>query len=125
MKRVLRFGRDERSSQRFQMLWTGFNLSSPEGRRGPGEIRAEGQILDALESISVEDREQPSFGADVPHRLLTMPDDQPEAVLTLTQQQLDLLTRYVAPPCVEWKPAIARRVVDLLDFLAAAERVDA
>lgn len=113
MQRIVTFD-GPRAAKRFDLLQTAL-LSGGDGKgdRNRSVLRSEARLLDALDLIS-----EPSTG--VLRRLV--PDATPALSLTITQEDHDLLQKYV--DTTPWLPVAARDAVDVQDWVSAAERVD-
>jgi hypothetical protein len=112
MTRVLVFD-GERGATRFQLIWMALFSSDGKSERGAAIIRREARLQTSFEAIS-EPVAAPNPGE--PDRALVSGG----AVVTLAQEDFDLLQQ-----CTEktpWLPRASRDVVDLWDFLSAAEK---
>lgn len=112
MKRRLTFIDDARGAYLFKRMYEGMLLGGGQGARGIDAIRREARILDALDAIS--DPEDTPRG---PERTV-----KPDAVLELDQVDFAVLESHVAK--APWLPVAARQIVDLVDWLSAAEKVN-
>lgn len=111
MKRVLTFD-GPKASKRFELLRIAL-LSGGDGKqpRTREVLRGEARLLDALDTISVEQ------GAD--NRIL-----HPSLPQTISIGQDDWVLLSTYADTTLWAPKIAREVVDLQDWLSAADKVD-
>ena len=103
-----------RAATRFTLLWTALTAGG-DGKtdRTPVAIRKEARLQELLSAVSDD------TGADTARALRDAPDGAP-AVVTLTQDDFDLLQQYTEK--VPWNPRISRDVVDLWDFLSACPK---
>jgi hypothetical protein len=137
MKRVLDFNTTERPVEFFEMLWQGFvtggmvlGNQSKDGRTTK-ELKVEAGIARKLKGVSreVEAGSVAALPTGDKHRTLEelqRPADTDDAtwpVLTFTQTEHDLLTKYVEVPQT-WKPSVMDDVAEMWDFLSASERVE-
>lgn len=115
MTRVLVFD-GPRAAKRFELCRLAL-LSAGDGKgdRTRETVRKEARLLDALDSVSVRDMSKP---ADQDVRVVT-----PDSRLTLSQDDYLLLTQYLET--TPWLPRWSREVVDVQDWVSAAEKVDA
>ena len=111
MKRRLEFDDTEKSQQRFKRLYEGL-LSGGGERKNIEVIRREARVLDALDAVS--DPEETAHGLQRAVR--------PGAVVELDQADFALLEQYVSN--TSWLPVVSRQIVDLVDWMSAAQRVD-
>jgi len=137
MKRVLDFNTTERPSEFFEMLWQGFVTggmvlgNQSKESRTTKELKTEAGIARKLKAVSKE--VEAGSGSPLPtgdkHRVLTEAlaggDDDKTLwpILTLTQTEHDLLTKYVEVPQT-WRPSVMDDVAEMWDFLSAAEKVE-
>lgn len=124
MQRTLTFTGDK-AATRFEFCRSAL-LSGGDGKgdRGRETIRREARLLDAFDTISVED-ENAVFSAGTPNTRVLRTDVSDSDLLTITirQDDYELLVRYV--DTVAWTPRAAREAVDVQDWLGAAPRLDA
>jgi len=111
MIRRLVFDDDDKSRQRFKRLYEGLLLGGND-RKNIETIRREARVLDALDAIS--EKEQTVQGEQ---RKLVAP-----ATLELQQADFALLEQYVNNTA--WLPVVSRQIVDLVDWLSTAEKVE-
>jgi hypothetical protein len=124
MQRRLTFD-GEKAAARFAFLYEAL-LAFGDGKseRSRAIVRQEARILDALEPISVPDPSQMITCEACGRR-----GNEDARVLcpgthtvTLGQEDHELLVRYVDKR--PWLPRVARTVVDVQDWLSAAERIE-
>jgi site-specific recombinase len=101
-----------RASIRFRLLWTALMTGGDGKDRTPVVIRKEARLHTTLEALSV-----PTNGNEL-ERTLSVED----ARLTLSQEDFDLLQQYTEKTA--WTPHTSRDVVDLWDWLSAADKQD-
>ena len=117
MTRVLVF-EGPKAAKRFELLRAALlNAGDGKGERSPSTIRKEARLQDLLDEISVEGTANGN-GQDPDPRVLR----EGEHTMTLSQEDFDLLSQYADKTA--WSPRAARAVVDLWDWLSAAERRD-
>ena len=112
MTRVLVFD-GERGAKRFQLAWTALFSGDGKGERSAAIIRREARLQTAFDAIS----EPVTVTAQgEPDRALVSGG----ATILLAQEDFDLLQQYTEK--TPWLPRASRDVVDLWDFLSAAEK---
>lgn len=117
MTRVLMFD-GPKGAKRFELLRASLlNAGDGKGDRTPATIRKEARLQDLLDEISVVG-EANGNGQDPDPRVLK----EGSHTMTLAQEDFDLLSQYADKTA--WSPRAARAVVDLWDWLSAAERRD-
>jgi hypothetical protein len=111
-----------KAALRFEMLRASmFSAGDGKAERVPATIRKEARIQAALNSIS------DPVPSDRPQKRVTDPDDAVRVLknhgpqtLRLSQEDFDLLQQYSEK--VQWNPRLSQEVVELWDWLSAAER---
>ncbi len=113
MKRVLSFD-GVKAEKRFELLRTAL-LAGGDGKqpRNREIIRSEARLLNALDEVSIEAQDS----VDKDKRVL-----KANAPVLLSQEDFALLSTYV--DTTPWAPRVSREVVDLQDWLSAADKVD-
>lgn len=122
MKRELHFD-SPKASLRFDMLRAAL-LAAGDGKaeRGPVVIRKEARLQAALDAISEpppSDRPQKRVTDQEDVRILRNHGPQ---TLVLAQEDFELLQQYAER--VQWNPRLSQEVVELWDWLSAAEKHD-
>ena len=122
MTRQLRF-EGELGKTRFGLLWEGFLVGATVlGNNGPvstADRRYQAALLDILRGVSRE-TEAVIGTIGEPQRTLA----RATASINLTQPQHDYLAKCLACDRIPWRVTRSGEVVDLIDFVDAAERVD-
>ena len=118
MTRRLKFD-GEKKAMRFKLLREGFFVGGHTlGQKGQPKqrawMRSEARILDAFDSIS--------HPIDKPGDLERVLNDG-EHELEISQEDYDLIDKYLTE--TPWATPVAREANDMLDWFAAAEKVDA
>lgn len=117
MTRVLIFD-GPHGPKRFELLHAALTMAGDgKGDRTPATIRKEARLQEALDTIS-----EPNPAAPDGEGRMLKASDNGHLRLTVTQEDFDLLQQYTERTA--WNPRISRAVVDLWDFLSAAERIE-
>lgn len=120
MIRILTFD-SPKASLRFEML-RAVMLSGGDGKgeRGPAVIRKEARVQKALEAISEPvPSTRPQRRASDQDDARTLKNHGPQT-LELTQEDFELVQQYAEK--VQWNPRLSCDVVELWDWLSAADR---
>lgn len=146
MVRVITFD-GFKSFDRFRLLFSLYRLgawlaaNAPNSKRSKEDIRREAAIEEKLEVMSGDFEqgkqwgtvsaelaklsEPPAGPTQEPMRFLKpAADGEPAPTLRLSQPEYDLLVGYIDQAAPKTLPRDARAVVDLLDLIAAADKVD-
>lgn len=117
MQRVLQFtAQDTVNERRYVLLQQGFLLGGLQFRepKTTDVYRREVSILEKIEALGVIDKDHPIQGVEEGRQLSSV------GALSLTQAEYDVLKKYVF--AMTWGPAAARYIVDLHEWIEAAER---
>lgn len=112
MTRILVF-KGPKAEKRFELLWAALHISDDKAERNPVIIRKEARLQDMLEKISIGR----NGGDPIQNREL-----KGEPTLTVTQEDFEHLQKVTEQ--VKWTPLASRDVVDMWDWLSAAEKKD-
>jgi hypothetical protein len=118
MKRIVTFkAGDQKNQQRFALLYGAILVGAQTQSRGTGidVLRKEGRVLDALDSVSDQDDSPEARMLPTGERARKVRDG---AELVLAQPEHELLKKRVEEG--PWTPAVARNVVDCVDWFSAA-----
>ena len=121
--RTLVFGEpdDKTAAERYELIYQGFVTGgNADPRKGMEVIRREAKILDKLESIGVmPDATTPceTCGRDS-GGLVTPKLKKGKQAVQLDQPEYDLMRKYLE--ATPWTVKMSRKIVDLVDWLAAA-----
>jgi hypothetical protein len=118
MTRTLTFT-GPKAAKRFDLLRVALLAGGDgKGERTRETLRKEARLFDALDTVS-----DPAPTATDPDARVLRPFPAVDAlVVTVSQEDFDLLTAYVDK--TPWTPRASRGAVDVQDFLCAAERKD-
>lgn len=120
MTRVLTFD-GPKAARRFDLLLTAvLGGGDGKGERSPMTIRKEARLQDEFDRISEPHAAVNGTPVGEADRQLKVGGDT--AVLVLQQEDFELLQQYTEK--TPWTPRVSRDVVDLWDWLSAAERRD-
>lgn len=124
MTRTITFNADEaRNQKRFEFIigamLLGGNHEQQSSRGSIEVLRREARILNVLDAISDPnpDPQAPKLANNEPARTV-----RANAVMELDQPDFELLRKRLEE--TPWMPKVARDVVDAVDWLSAAEKVE-
>lgn len=126
MHRVVMFD-GEQAADRFNVLWEGLQIglaiaNTKQEGRGLEDRRRSVGVQRKLRAISQETGEKIALLGDEPMRALTQAG--PTVAVELSQPEHDLVVKALSEPRIPWKPSRDEALIDTLDWLAAADKVE-
>jgi hypothetical protein len=117
MTRTISIDGQGRFSLLYEMFAVGAQLAAQCGKRSTADVRAEVRVLDALDAVSAA---SDTLGGQV----LPARSVHGSVLVSVSQPEHELLTRYLDLSAPAFHVAKSRDVVSVLDVVSAAERVE-